>query len=194
MPQPLRTMSALQPKADMGTQSRNVRYVPKADIVGASEQPTLDVRLDASSRHRSTHLVLQHATNTYIGREWYARHEGAGVSQIQIRNFRSVEERAVDVIVAVEQILYQAEQFDVLRHLVGRVQVHHPVSRNFWILVRRIAYEVLTADDIEISPELPWIGDLIFRPDLETKVRNGRDVVAGSDEDLVIGIGERVER
>jgi hypothetical protein len=28
----LRTMSALPPKADIGTQSRNVRLVPKADI------------------------------------------------------------------------------------------------------------------------------------------------------------------
>src|SRR5215831_3680208 len=29
----LYTMSALPPKADIGTQSRNVRYVPKADIL-----------------------------------------------------------------------------------------------------------------------------------------------------------------
>ena len=28
----LRAMSALPPKADIGTQSRNVRFVPKADI------------------------------------------------------------------------------------------------------------------------------------------------------------------
>jgi hypothetical protein len=29
-------MSALPPKADIGTQSRNVRFVPKADIRSAS--------------------------------------------------------------------------------------------------------------------------------------------------------------
>jgi hypothetical protein len=29
------TMSALPPKADIGTQSRNVRFVPKADIRAA---------------------------------------------------------------------------------------------------------------------------------------------------------------
>ena len=29
-------MSALPPKADIGTQSRNVRFVPKADIVAYS--------------------------------------------------------------------------------------------------------------------------------------------------------------
>src|SRR6516165_5518828 len=34
--QDLRTMSALPPKADIGTQSRHVRFVPKADICGAA--------------------------------------------------------------------------------------------------------------------------------------------------------------
>jgi hypothetical protein len=29
-------MSALPPKADIGTQSRDVRFVPKADIVGSA--------------------------------------------------------------------------------------------------------------------------------------------------------------
>ena len=33
---PLYAMSALPPKADIGTQSRNVRFVPKADMVGAT--------------------------------------------------------------------------------------------------------------------------------------------------------------
>ena len=32
-------MSALPPKADIGTQSRDVRFVPKADIAGVRRQP-----------------------------------------------------------------------------------------------------------------------------------------------------------
>src|SRR6516225_11433296 len=36
----VRVMSALPPKADIGTQSRNVRFVPKADIVPPSTPPT----------------------------------------------------------------------------------------------------------------------------------------------------------
>jgi len=32
-------MSALPPIADIGTQSRNVRFVPKADITGKREPP-----------------------------------------------------------------------------------------------------------------------------------------------------------
>jgi hypothetical protein len=38
---PVRVMSALPPKADIGTQSRNVRFVPKADIVPPSTPPKL---------------------------------------------------------------------------------------------------------------------------------------------------------
>ena len=33
-------MSALPPKADIGTQPRDVRFVPKADICGAAKRPT----------------------------------------------------------------------------------------------------------------------------------------------------------
>jgi len=42
----LRPMSGLPPKADIGTQSRDVRYVPKADI-----------------RRRLVRTVTYHATN-----------------------------------------------------------------------------------------------------------------------------------
>src|SRR5215472_18522485 len=35
-------MSALPPKADIGTQSRNVRFVPKADICSAAKERLFD--------------------------------------------------------------------------------------------------------------------------------------------------------
>src|SRR5262249_7231492 len=35
----VRSMSALPPKADIGTQSRNVRFVPKADSCTAAKRP-----------------------------------------------------------------------------------------------------------------------------------------------------------
>jgi hypothetical protein len=40
-------MSALPPKADIGTQSRDVRYVPKADICSAAN---FGLRLDFGAR------------------------------------------------------------------------------------------------------------------------------------------------
>ena len=36
----LASMSALPPKADIGTRSWNVRFVPKADIMQCSKQPS----------------------------------------------------------------------------------------------------------------------------------------------------------
>ena len=38
-------MSALPPKADIGTQSRNVRFVPKADIAARAESRRFQSRL-----------------------------------------------------------------------------------------------------------------------------------------------------
>ena len=38
----VRAMSALLPKADIGTQRRNVRYVPKTDICGAANSSLFD--------------------------------------------------------------------------------------------------------------------------------------------------------
>jgi len=35
----VRTMSALPPKADIGTQPRDVRFVPKADSCTAAKRP-----------------------------------------------------------------------------------------------------------------------------------------------------------
>ena len=38
----VRVMSALPPKADMDQQGRDVRFVPKADIMHRSENPLFD--------------------------------------------------------------------------------------------------------------------------------------------------------
>jgi hypothetical protein len=43
-------MSALPPKADIGTQSRNVRFVPKADQVQCSEKECYSIAASASPK------------------------------------------------------------------------------------------------------------------------------------------------
>jgi hypothetical protein len=43
-------MSALPPKADIGTQSRNVRFVPKADICGAAKRHLFDHLIGAAKQ------------------------------------------------------------------------------------------------------------------------------------------------
>jgi hypothetical protein len=64
----LRLMSALPPKADIGTQSRNVRFVPKADICSAANSSLFD------------HLV---GTGDY--RRWYREAEP---QHFRLRHFR----------------------------------------------------------------------------------------------------------
>src|SRR5262249_55536869 len=54
------SMSALPPKADIGTQSRNVRFVPKADIMRRSKSPLLDHLVsgdEESLRHRDAECL-----------------------------------------------------------------------------------------------------------------------------------------
>jgi hypothetical protein len=43
-------MSALPPKADIGTQSRNVRFVPKADILHCSKERRYSITFSARAR------------------------------------------------------------------------------------------------------------------------------------------------
>jgi len=45
-------MSALPPKADIGTQPRNVRYVPKADIVRCGEKRCYSITGAGEKRRR----------------------------------------------------------------------------------------------------------------------------------------------
>jgi hypothetical protein len=46
--QHVRTMPALPPKADIETQSRNVRFVPKADILRCSKEPCYSIASPAA--------------------------------------------------------------------------------------------------------------------------------------------------
>jgi len=47
----VRVMSALPPKADIGTQLRNVRFVPKADILHCSKNGPLERQTDYRESH-----------------------------------------------------------------------------------------------------------------------------------------------
>ena len=47
-------MSALPPKTDIGTQPRDVRFVPKADICSAAKIPFFN-HLAADAEHRRRH-------------------------------------------------------------------------------------------------------------------------------------------
>jgi len=59
----LKTMSALPPKADIGTQSRNVRFVPKADICGAANRA---YSINSSARARKVVGRLRPSTSAVV--------------------------------------------------------------------------------------------------------------------------------
>jgi hypothetical protein len=48
----VRAMSALPPKADIGTQSRNVRYVPRADILRCGKKRRYSITSSARTTAR----------------------------------------------------------------------------------------------------------------------------------------------
>jgi hypothetical protein len=63
-------MSALPPKADIGTQSRNVRFVPIADICTAANSPysiTSSAQSTNWQRHFGPHREVHHSGNRIVG-------------------------------------------------------------------------------------------------------------------------------
>ena len=101
-----------------------------------------------------------------------------------------VEDRPGGIVTLIEQVLHQPEHLDVLRHLVGGMQVRDPVGRHLGIDVRVVADQILAAEIIDVATELPGVGDLVFRADLETVRRNPRDMIAGHNVDD--GTGNRI--
>jgi hypothetical protein len=54
--QSMRAMSALPPKADIGTQSWNVRFVPKADIAARTHSITPEKTMSALCQKPTLHV------------------------------------------------------------------------------------------------------------------------------------------
>src|SRR6516164_630770 len=61
----VRVMSALPPKADIGTQSRNVRFVPKADSCSAAKK-----YCDGLLRARDGHIRSHVGAHLSVPKEW----------------------------------------------------------------------------------------------------------------------------
>src|SRR5580700_5891501 len=74
------------------------------------------------------------------------------------------------------------------------MQVHGPVGRDPRVLIGFIADQPLTANDVEVGAEFPWIGDLVIGTGLEAIARYSGQVVAGDDKDIAIGVGEWIVR
>ena len=85
-------MSALPPKADIGTQSRNVRFVPKADSCTAAKN-YCSITLSASERtdsgmvNPSAFAVLRLMTNSYFVGYWIG--SSPGLAPLRTRSMYS---------------------------------------------------------------------------------------------------------
>lgn len=106
-----------------------------------------------------------------VGGERHPGNECAWIAELQVRKRVRIKERAVDIIVLVEQITHQPEQRDVLCHLVGRVQVYGPIGRCFRVLIGLVADQPLAAYDINVGADFPRVGDPVFSVGLEAEIR-----------------------
>src|SRR4029077_16498105 len=79
----------------------------------------------------------------------------------------------------------------VFAFLLRRNADSRPSRRVASVLIRLVADQPLTADDVQVGPEFPGIGDLIFAAELETEVRDAGYVIAGNNENIAVGVGER---
>src|SRR5438105_13757563 len=69
-----------------------------------------------------------------VGGERHSGNEGTGIREVQERNLVGVEESPGCVKVLIEQVLHEAERLDVLRKLIGRMQVDDPIGGHLRIL------------------------------------------------------------
>jgi hypothetical protein len=76
-------MSALPPKADIGTQSRNVRFVPKADMIAYSITSSARASSVAGISRPSDFAVLRLIANSNLVGCWTGK--SAGFSPLRIR-------------------------------------------------------------------------------------------------------------
>ena len=68
-------MSALPPKADIGTQSRNVRFVPKADNVAAQQFDAIPTAVDADQEADLIIRRRQRVADNLASEALIAQHE-----------------------------------------------------------------------------------------------------------------------
>src|SRR5262249_18297082 len=128
---------------------RTLSAAPCILIANASSEGSLDPGIDRKRHSR------QHAA-------WIGKGEDVVIAQRGVIEAAGIENRARGIIALVEQVLYQPEQLNILRHLIRGVQVDDPVGRNLRIDVGVVAQQVLAADIVEIGAELPRIGERVF--------------------------------
>src|SRR5690606_4891264 len=93
------------------------------------------------------------------------------------------EERAKQAVARIEDVVDEAIDLDVLGQPVPCADVDAGVAADLLQKVGLITKVILARRRDEVRTHLPSVGDPVIEAELETIVRNARDVVAGLDVD-----------
>src|SRR5262249_12688349 len=105
-----------------------------------------------------------------------------------------IEERAEGREFAIEQVVYDPINLQLLGELVRAVQVRDPVVREFGVLVGVVANEPLAADPDDVGAEFQLRRDPVIDGTFDLMPRNAGDLLAWRDEDISICVRERIVR
>src|SRR5262245_9293843 len=143
-------------------------------------------------------LALQLCAHSNIDRERLRRRDHAGVGQYvryrdRDRRLR-IKESAEGREFAVEQIVDEAVDLDLLGELVRTMQVRDPVICKLRVLVGVIANKPLVTDPDDVGAELQLRRDPIIDPALNRVPRYAGNLLAWRDKDVSIFVRKRIVR
>src|SRR5947207_207361 len=157
--------------------------------------PTCGPRPTLSS---SVLLGLQLCAHPHIDRERLRRRDHAGVAQhvrYRERDRRlRIEESAEGREFAIEQVVYDPVDLQLLGELVRAVQVRDPVVGELGVLVGVIANKPLTTDPDDVGAELELRRNPIVDATFDRVTRHAGDLLAWRDEDISIFVCKRIVR
>jgi len=151
-----------------------------------------------TTRTRSTRKRSQLRTHPDIDRERLRRRDRAVVEQhVRYRNRDRrlrIEEGAESRELAIEQVVYEPVDLQLLRELVRAVQVRDPVVRELGVLVGVVANKPLATDPNDVGAELQLRREPVVDPTFDLMLRYAGDLLAWRYEDISVCVGERIVR
>jgi len=105
-----------------------------------------------------------------------------------------IEEGAESRELAIEQVVYEPVDLQLLRELVRAVQVRDPVVRELGVLVSVVANKPLATDPNDVGAELELRREPVVDPTFDLMLWYAGDLVAWRYEDISVCVGERIVR
>src|SRR6516164_1495294 len=155
------------------------------------------VRL-VSTRTMGARWRTQLRTHPHINRERLHRRNRAVVEQhvrYRDRDRRlRIEEGPESREFAIEQVVYNPVDLQLLGELIRAMQVRDPVVGKLGVLVGVVAHKPLTADPDDVGAEFQLRRDPVIDATFDLMPRNAGNLLAWSNEDISICIREWIVR